>query len=320
MELRQPQPALGAHNLAVESERDPKQYLDPKVLDAIKKLELRARLVVEGFVSGMHESPYHGFSVEFAQHREYVPGDDIRFVDWKVFAKSDRIYIKEFEEETNLKAHLFLDQSESMAYGEERTKFDYAATCAASLAFLVQQQSDAVSLTLFDEGITSQLVPSNSRAQLSSIMHRLQEAKPTGKTKVAGILHEMAQRISKKGLVILFSDLFDDVDAILAGLRHLRHRGNDVLVFHVLDHDEVEFPFERMTMFEGLEQMPELLADPKSLRDAYLKEVRAFEQKMRRGCLAMRVDYQRIVTRQHLDVALTTYLAKRAAVSKGKRR
>ncbi len=297
-----------------------KNYLDPKVLDSIKKLELRARLVVEGFVSGMHESPYRGFSVEFAQHREYVPGDDIRFVDWKVYAKSDRIYIKEFEEETNVKAHLFVDQSESMSYGQERSKFDYAATCAAALAFLIQQQSDAVSLTLFDEAITSQLVPSNSRAQLASIMHRLEEAKPTGKTKVASILHEMAGRITKRGVVILFSDLFDDPDAILAGIRHLRHRGHDVLVFHVLDHDEVEFPFERMTMFEGLEAMPELLADPKSLRDAYLAEIQAFEQKMRRGCLAMRVDYQRIVTRQHLDIALTTYLAKRAAMSKGKRR
>lgn len=306
--------------MAVDSERDPKQYLDPKVLDSIKKLELRARLVVEGFVSGMHESPYRGFSVEFAQHREYVPGDDIRFVDWKVYAKSDRIYIKEFEEETNLKAHLFVDHSESMAYGEERSKFDYAATCAASLAFLIQQQSDAVSLTLFDEGITSQLVPSNSRAQLGNILHRLQEAKATGQTKIATVLHEMAGRISKKGLVILLSDLFDDPDELLSGLRHLRHRGHDVLLFHVLDHDEVEFPFERMTMFEGMEAMPELLADPKSLRDAYLKEVQDFEQKIRRGCQAMRVDYQRIVTRQHLDIALTTYLAKRAAMGKGKRR
>nr|HMQ23804.1 DUF58 domain-containing protein [Planctomycetota bacterium] len=193
-----------------------KNYLDPKVLDSIKKLELRARLVVEGFVSGMHESPYRGFSVEFAQHREYVPGDDIRFVDWKVYAKSDRIYIKEFEEETNVKAHLFVDQSESMSYGQERSKFDYAATCAAALAFLIQQQSDAVSLTLFDEAITSQLVPSNSRAQLASIMHRLEEAKPTGKTKGASILNEMAGRITTRGVEILFSDLFDDPDAILA--------------------------------------------------------------------------------------------------------
>jgi len=301
-------------------EQDPKRYLDPRVLDSIRRLDLRARLVVEGFVSGMHDSPYRGSSVEFRQHREYVPGDDIRHVDWKVYAKSDRIYIKEFEEETNLKAHLFVDQSESMSYGEERTKFDYAATMAASLAFLMHQQRDSVSLSLFDEGFQKQLPPSNSRAMLNNILHALSEAKAVGKTKIGAILHEMAERISQKGLVILISDLFDDPEQILSGLRHLRHCGHDVLLFHILDREEVDFPFERMTLFKGMEMLPELLVDPKSLRDAYLKEVRKFEGQMRKGCQSQKIDYQLVVSDQNLDVVLTTYLAKRTALMKGGRR
>jgi uncharacterized protein (DUF58 family) len=306
--------------MSVSEERDPKSYLDPKTLDTIGSLELRARLVVEGFVSGMHESPYRGFSVEFAQHREYVPGDDIRFVDWKVYAKSDRIYIKEFEEETNLRAWLILDQSESMTYGSSRAKFDYAATAVASLAYLIQQQSDAVGLALFDEGVMSQLPPSNSRAQLNSVLKMLSQAKPTGKTKVGKVLHALADRLASRGLVVIASDLFDDVEEILSGLRHLRHRGHDLIVLHCLDRDEVDFPFERMTLFEGLEALPQLLVDPKSLREAYLKEVGDFEAKVRRGCLAQQVDYQRVVTDQSLDVVLTTYLARRAHLRKALRR
>src|SRR5690606_4894871 len=229
----------------------------------VDKLELRARLVVEGFVTGMHKSPYRGFSVEFAQHREYVPGDDIRYVDWKIFAKSDRVYIKEFEEETNLRAHLFLDQSESMAYGGEgaMTKFDYAATALAALAYLIQQQSDAVGLTLFDEKVVRQVPASNTRANLGNIYASLAEAKPSAKTKVGVVLRELARELRRRGMVLVFSDLFDDPAQVLAGLRALAQRGHDVVVFHVLDRDEVEFPFERMTMFEGLEQMPELLVD-----------------------------------------------------------
>lgn len=303
-----------------QTERDPREYLDPRVLDQIKRLDLRARLVVEGYVQGMHKSPYRGYSVEFAQHREYVPGDDIRFLDWKVYGKSDRLYVKEFEEETNLKAHVFLDQSESMQYGQERRKFDYAATMAASLSFLIQQQADSVGLELFDEGAITQIPPSNSRAQVNKILKALSEATPTGKTKIAKVLNELADKSVRKGLVIVISDLFDEPAEILASLKHLRLRGQDVLLFHVLDRDEVEFPFQRMTLFEGLEAMPELLCDPKSLRDAYLNELRQFEEQIRKGCAAQKIDYQRVVTDQALDVVLTTYLAKRAALSKAARR
>ncbi len=291
-------------------------YLDPKVLNKVGKLELRARLVVEGFVTGMHKSPFRGFSVEFAQHREYVPGDDLRYLDWKIFGKSDRFVIKQFEEETNMRAHLFLDQSESMNYAHDggMSKFDYAATSVASLAFLIQQQADAVGLTMFDEKVARQVPPSNTRANLGNIFHALEQAKARNqKTKVGAVLHELASHLRQRGLVMIFSDLFDAPEDVLKGLREIAQRGHDVVVFHVLDKDEVEFPFERMTLFQGLEQMPELLVDPKSLRDAYLAEIDAFQEKIKKGCQQHRIDYVRIVDHQPLDVVLTSYLTARAA-------
>src|SRR5262245_22158720 len=291
-------------------------YLDPKVLNKVGKLELRARLVVEGFVTGMHKSPFRGFSVEFAQHREYVPGDDLRYLDWKIFGKSDRFVIKQFEEETNLRAHLFLDQSESMNYAHEggMSKFDYAATAVASLSFLIQQQADAVGLVLFDEKVARQVPPSNTRANLGNIFHALEQAQARNqKTRVGTVLHELASHLRQRGLVAIFSDLFDAPEEVLKGLREIAQRGHDVVVFHVLDKDEVEFPFERMTLFQGLEQLPELLVDPKSLRDAYLAEIDAFQDQVKKGCLQNRIDYVRIVDHQPLDVVLTSYLTARAA-------
>ncbi len=293
-------------------------YLDPAVLNKVTKLELRARLVVEGFVSGMHRSPYRGFSVEFAQHREYVPGDDIRFLDWKLLGKSDRFYIKEFEEETNLRAHLFVDQSESMAYAHEEgmSKFDYAATGVAALSYLIQQQSDAVGLSLFHEAVTKTVPPSNTRANLGNVFAALEEAEPTAKTRVGAALHELASRLSQRGMAMVFSDLFDEPDTVLRGLQELGRRGHDVVVFHVLDRDEVEFPFERMTLFDGMEELPELLVDPRSLKDAYLAEITDFQKRMRKGCLAQGFDYVRVVNNQPLDVVLSSYLAARAARAK----
>lgn len=297
----------------------PTNYLDPRVLDKVGRLELRARLVVEGFVTGMHKSPYRGFSVEFAQHREYVPGDDLRHLDWKIFGKADRFVVKQYEEETNLRAHLFLDQSESMNYAHDggMAKFDYAATACASLAFLIQQQADAVGLTLFDEKVAKQVPPSNTRQNLGNLFAALEQAKARKqKTKVGAVLHELASQVRQRGMVLIFSDLFDEPDAVLKGLREIKSRGHDVVVFHTLDRDEVEFPFERMTLFEGLEQMPELLCDPKALREAYLAEIEAFAAAIKKGCLAQRIDYVRVVTDQPLDVVLTSYLSARAARAK----
>jgi uncharacterized protein (DUF58 family) len=302
---------------------DQKNYLDPKVLTQIDKLEVRARLVVEGFISGMHKSPYKGVSVEFAQHREYVPGDDIRFIDWKIFGRSERFYIKEFEEETNLRAWLFVDQSESMAYGNDAddrgggmTKFDYAATAAASLAYLLQQQSDAVGLSLFTDQVVRSVPSSNTRGNLANLFQSLAQARPDQKSRIGGVLQELASSLRKRGVVMVFSDLFDDAEEVLKGIRALGQRGHDVIVFHVLHRDEIEFPFERMTLFEGLEQMPELLADPRALRDAYLAEIEAFADKLRKGCLAQRADYVRLTSDQSLDVVLSSYLAARMARTK----
>ncbi len=290
------------------------RYLEPRILDKITRLELRAKLVVEGFVAGMHRSPYRGASVEFAQHREYAPGDDLRFLDWKVFARTDRFYVKEFEEETNLRALLFLDQSRSMEYGSPGrvSKFDYSATLAASLAYLLQRQADAVGLELFSEKLETSLPAQNSRAHLGDIFKALEEASPTGGTALGKALAAVGDRLYRKGVFILVSDLFDDVESVLKGLKLLRHRNQDVLVFHVMDPDEVEFPFDRMTLFEGLEGMDKLLVDPRALREAYLAEVRAFQEKVRRGCLGLGIDYQRILTNQPLDVALSAWLAARA--------
>jgi uncharacterized protein (DUF58 family) len=300
----------------------PTNYLDPQVLDKVARLELRARLVVEGFVTGMHKSPYRGFSVEFAQHREYVPGDDLRHLDWKIFGKSDKFVIKQYEEETNLRAHLFLDQSESMNYAHDggMSKFDYAATASASLAFMIQQQADAVGLTLFDETVASQVPPSNTRQSLGNLFSTLEGAQAREqKTKIGTILHELAGQLRQRGMVMIFSDLFDEPKEILQGLREIRSRGHDIVVFHVMDHDEIDFPFERMTMFEGMEQLPELLCDPRSLRDAYLREVNTFAEEIRKGCLAQQVDYVKVDTQNPLDVILTSYLSARTARSKRRR-
>ena len=297
----------------------PTNYLDPRVLNKVERLELRARLVVEGFVTGMHKSPYRGFSVEFAQHREYVPGDDLRHLDWKIFGKADRFVVKQYEEETNLRAHLFLDQSESMNYGHEGglSKFDYAATACASLAFLIQQQADAVGLTLFDEKVARQIPPSNTRQSLANLFGALEQAKTRQqKTKVGAVLHELAGQLRQRGMVMIFSDLFDAPGDVLKGLREIQSRGHDIVVFHVFDRDEIEFPFERMTLFQGMEQMPELLCDPQSLREAYLKEIETFADEIRKGCHGLRIDYVRVVNSVPLDVVLTSYLSARAARAK----
>lgn len=297
----------------------PTNYLDPRVINKVERLELRARLVVEGFVTGMHKSPYRGFSVEFANHREYVPGDDLRHLDWKIFGKADRFVIKQYEEETNLRAHLFLDQSESMNYAHDggMSKFDYAATGCAALAFLIQQQADAVGLSLFDEKVIRQIPPSNTRASLGNVFGALEQAKTRQqKTKIGAVLHDLASQLRQRGMVMIWSDLFDKPEDIIKGLREIQSRGHDIVVFHVLDKDEVEFPFERMTLFQGMEQMPELLCDPKSLRDAYLAEVEGFAEQMRKGCLGQRIDYVRVVNSMPLDVVLTSYLSARTARTK----
>ena len=296
---------------------DSRTFLDPEVLDRIAGLELKARAIVEGYVSGLHRSPFRGFSVEFAEHREYVPGDDIRFLDWKVYGKTDRLYIKRYEEETNLEAHLVVDASESMAYrsadGTGHSKFDYACWAAASLSYLINNQQDASGLVLFDEKVRLKLPAKGGAGHLRNIIHELEEAEPRAGTGVGRALAEAGEAISRRGLVILFSDLMDDMREVVRGLRQIRHRGHEVLLFHVLAKDEVTFPFQRLSRFEGLESLPTLTADPVSLRKAYLEEVRQFRRNLRRVCLANHIDLVELDTGDSLGVVLAAYLARREA-------
>ena len=296
---------------------DSRTYLDPEVIEKVSGLELKARLIVEGFISGLHKSPFHGFSVEFAEHREYVPGDDMRFLDWKVFGKTDRLYIKRYEEETNLDAHLVVDASASMAFdsmdGRGCSKFEYACWSAAALAFLITQQQDAAGLVLFDEQVRRVVPAASNKAHLRNIIRELEAAKPESGTGIARALGEAGEAVRRRGLVILFSDLMDDSEEILRGLKQVRHRGHEVLLFHVLAHDEVTFPFERLTRFEGMEDLKRLTADPQALRTAYLEEVKQFRRRLQRVCLANRIDLVEMDTSESLGVVLSAYLAKRAA-------
>lgn len=295
-----------------------KRYLDPKTLTKISRLDIIARLVVEGFVTGLHRSPYHGFSVEFAEHREYVPGDDIKHIDWKVYARSDRYYIKQYEEETNLTATILVDGSESMRFQsdpEGPSKLEYACFIAASLTYLILRQRDAVGLVTFDEEIRKFLPPGSSASHRNLVLDALTSIDPSQrKTGLGPVLHTMAERVKRKGLVILISDLFGDPAEVLSGLRHFRHKRHEVIVFHVLDHAERTFPFDKMTRFQGLEALGDITCDPGALRAAYLEELNGFIGEIRHGCRADRVDYVPLDTEMPLDVALTSYLATRAGM------
>jgi uncharacterized protein (DUF58 family) len=291
------------------------KFLDPKVLNKITRLDLKARHIVEGFMGGMHKSPYHGFSVEFAEHREYAPGDDLKHLDWKVFGRSDRLFIKEYELETNLRSHILLDTSESMDYGgKETTKLELASHIAASMAYLILRQQDSVGMVCFDKEVKSFIPTSSSMGHLRPILGTLAQSEGRNKTDLGAVLNSLAERIQRRGLIILISDLFDKPETILKSLQHFTHKRHDVIVFHVLDEYELTFPFERMTLFEGLEEYPKQLVDPRSLRKAYLEEVNKFCEELRKGCVRQMIDYVRISTDQDLDVELTKYLASRLSI------
>jgi uncharacterized protein (DUF58 family) len=288
--------------------------LDPQTLARLEGLQLRARLIVEGYVSGVHRSPYHGFSIEFAEHREYAPGDDLRYLDWKVFGRTDKFYLKQFEEETNLVCHLLLDISQSMQYcspAAPMSKLEYAQCAAAALTYLVLQQQDSVGLVTFDNEIRSLIRASSNPSHLKQLLHVMETASPERKTSTGPIFHDLAERFKKRGIVIVLSDLFDDVDAMMAGLKHLRHRRHEVILFHVLDPAEMDFPFKQTTLFRGLEGLPDVLVEPQALRKAYLHEFDAYVRRLKRGCRMHRIDYVPMRTDQSLEVALSSYLASR---------
>jgi uncharacterized protein (DUF58 family) len=291
------------------------KYLDPHTLASLEGLDLQARMVVEGYVAGMHPSPYHGFSVEFAEHREYVPGDDIRHVDWKVWSKTDKLYLKQYEEETNLLTYLLLDTSESMAYasGDNVTKLQYAQIIAASLSYLILQQQDSVGLVVYDDAVRRYLKPAGQTSQLKEILRLLDVTPAREKSDLGLVFNDLAERFKKRGVVVVLSDLFDDVSRITTGLKHFRHRRHEVIVFHVLDPAELDFPFRDTTLFKGLEGMPEILTDPHALKRAYQAELGLFLEELEKGCRMVDIDYVPLRTDQSLDVALSSYLASRSA-------
>ena len=290
------------------------RFLDPETLNKLKGLEFKARLIVEGYVSGMHKSPYHGFSVEFAEHREYVPGDDLRYVDWKVFGKSDRIYLKQYDEETNFVCHLLVDTSESMSYQSEKAKFskrEYAQQVAAALAYLIIHQQDAVGLATFDSAVNQFLRPGSTPAHLRQLCHTLEQSPIVGESAIGPIFHDLAERIKRRGLVVILSDFFDDPVTLLMGLKHFWHRRHDVVLLQVIDPEEQDFAFVDPTLFKGLENQGEQLTEPRALRKAYQREFEKFLTSIRGGARDLHMDYVLLRTDQPLEIALHEFLSRR---------
>ncbi len=293
---------------------DSKEYLHPEAIRRISRMELRAHHIVEGFLSGMHRSPYFGQSIEFVQHRQYVPGDDLRHIDWKVWGRQDRLYVKQYEEDTNLRSVFLVDASESMLYGRgPLNKFDYGATLAACLAYLAIRQQDAVGLVLFDEQIRQRLPLRSSRKHLNVFHESLQAVKPQRKTDLSVVFRDVNDSFPKRGLMVLITDFLGAEPSALKGLGALRQAGHDLLVLHVMDDDELDFPFADPTRFEGMESADMLTCNPRALREGYLAAVQAFLTRIRKSCAGFRADYQLIRTSQPMDAALSAYLAARDA-------
>jgi uncharacterized protein (DUF58 family) len=299
---------------------DLKKYLDPKVLSRIHKLDVRSRLVVEGFLAGMHRSPFQGLSVEFAQHREYAPGDDTKFIDWRVFSRTDRYYLKQYEAETNLRCTFLVDASESMQYAgaarqrEGLSKFQYAASVAASLSVLLLRQQDAVGVVTFDENWVSNVSSSASPNQIKSICHALEKASNTltAKTSIELVCRRACESLNHRGIVCVVSDLLvKDRQSLMRALIGLMHRGHDVMVFHVLDNEELTFPFQGNTRFVAMEEQADLTGEGRSLRDGYLEALNDYLRFLKRECASNRIDYLTINTSDPLGSVLAHFLARR---------
>jgi uncharacterized protein (DUF58 family) len=291
-------------------------YLRPDVVSRLGSMELRARLVVEGFMTGLHKSPYHGFSVEFAEHRQYMPGDEIRRIDWKVLGRTDRYYIKQFEEETNLKAYIIVDASRSMAFKGEGpvTKLQYASYLAAALGYLMVRQQDAVGLVTYDEAIRTFMPPHSTKLYLQSILAELERLEPANATGTGRALNAVAERVRRRGLVLLFSDLLDDPKEVMGALKHFRHSQHEVIVFHVLDPRERNFAFGRDAIFRDMESGEELMTQPYQIQRAYQESMREFIDTYKRECRDQRIDYVLLDTGMPFDVALYEFLNKRKKV------
>ncbi len=286
--------------------------LDPKFLSKLGNLELIARSVVEGFITGLHKSPFHGFSVEFSQHRPYMTGDSLRFVDWKVYARTDRFYIKQFEEETNLRSYILLDSSESMAYAsKEVSKWQYASYLSAALCYLLLRQRDAIGLVLFDDQIRIQMPPRSMASYLRQMLRQIEQAKMGKDTSIGRVSHTIAEQFRRRGLLILISDLLDDPLEVLKGLKHFRHDQHEVIVFHILDPQEAAFNFSGNVMFEDLETGEKLKTQPYFVKDEYRRRFQEFLRFYRVETSKNNIDYQPIFTSEPLQTALLKFLSKR---------
>jgi uncharacterized protein (DUF58 family) len=289
------------------------QYIDPDVYNRVHQLFLQARTIVEGTIVGQHRSPYHGFSVEFRQHREYAPGDDLRYIDWKVFGRTDRYFLKMYEQETNFIGHILLDLSESMRYGSEKrkSKAEYAKLLAATLSYLILQQRDSVGLGVFSNKLVEYVQPSTNPAHLHHICHVLETTPPAEKTDLGAIMGEFAKRLRRRGVVIVISDFFDEVDHILTGLQYLKFNRHDVMVFQILDEYEAKFPHRGLIRFDGMEEQGVFRTQPERIRKSYLELFGKFCEDLRVGCKRVDVDYQQVFTTRPVDAALREFLAAR---------
>jgi uncharacterized protein (DUF58 family) len=291
----------------------PERYLKPEVIRQVSRLDLRAKFIVEGFLAGLHASPFQGFSVEFSEHRKYTPGDDLKDLDWNIYAKTDRYYIKKFEAETNVTGFLAMDLSASMAYTyrQELTKFEYAICLAAALGYLMIHQQDPVGLVTFDTKIEAALPPRSKRTQLGNILALLSNLKPAGETDIAACLNQLSAMMRTKSLVMLFSDLLTDPEPVLQSLHRLRHGGHDIILFHILDEAEVHFPFEGVCEFREVEGPGKLTLDARHMRGDYLKSLSEFQNLYRDECAKANIDYVAMDTSVNFDKALMEYLLQR---------
>ena len=278
----------------------------------LDSISMKAKLVVEGYIIGQHRSPYHGFSVEFAEHRSYEPGDEVKHIDWKLYGKTNRLYVKRFEEETNLRAHLILDTSKSMTYASGKvTKLDYGSYLLAALSYLMISQQDAAGVVLFDEKIRSFIPPKSTPSHLNTLLNTLDVKQPGNDTKIETVLHEMAERINKRGLVIIISDLLDDPKSILNGLKHFRHKKQEVILFHILDRNELEFDFDSRTKFIDMESGAEITTDPWHIKTDYKNLILDLQKYYKSQCRHNNIDYVSLFTDDNLDKGLSEYFNKR---------
>ena len=278
----------------------------------LNSISMKAKLVVEGYIIGQHRSPYHGFSVEFSEHRSYEPGDEVKHIDWKLYGKTNRLYVKRYEEETNLRAHLILDTSKSMSYTSSKvSKLDYGSYLLAALSYLMISQQDAAGVVLFDEKIRSFIPPKSTPSHLNTLLNVLDAPKPGNDTKIESVLHQMAERINKRGLVIIISDLLDEPKNVFKGLKHFRHRKQEVILFHILDRNELEFEFENRTKFVDMESGEEITTDPWHIKNDYKNLILDVQKYYRRNCRLNKIDYVPLYTDDSLDKGLSEYFNKR---------